>query len=105
MRDRLVDHEEFSAQRCFYHDAAVPINEKPAILFRQVSRDFAELFEWRLPGLRRFPARERGDREIIGFFEASTSEPENIPTEFTTISPLMAWVSLGLYKFSEQEIH
>ena len=30
MRNRLVDHEEFSAQRCFYHDVTVPINEKPA---------------------------------------------------------------------------
>ena len=45
MRNRLVDHEEFSAQRCFYHDVTVPINEKPAIRFRQVSRNFAELVE------------------------------------------------------------
>ena len=30
MCNRLVDHEEFSAQRCFYHDVTVPINEKPA---------------------------------------------------------------------------
>ena len=44
MCNRPVDHEEFSAQRCFYHDVAVPINEKPAIFLRQVSRDFAELF-------------------------------------------------------------
>ena len=29
MCNRLVDHEEFSAQRCFYHDVAVPINGKP----------------------------------------------------------------------------
>jgi len=29
MQNRLVDHEEFSAQRCFYHDAVVPINENP----------------------------------------------------------------------------
>src|SRR4030095_500409 len=29
MCNRLVDHEKFSAQRCFYHDVAVPINGKP----------------------------------------------------------------------------
>src|SRR5215813_2862743 len=28
MQNRLVDHEETSAQRCFYHDAVVPINEE-----------------------------------------------------------------------------
>jgi len=28
MQNRLVDYEKFSAQRCFYHDAVLPINEK-----------------------------------------------------------------------------
>jgi hypothetical protein len=28
MQNRLVDHEETSAQRCFYHDAVLPINEE-----------------------------------------------------------------------------
>jgi hypothetical protein len=28
MQNRLVDDEKFSAQRCFYHDAVLSINEE-----------------------------------------------------------------------------
>jgi len=30
MQNRLVDDEETSAQRCFYHDAVLPIKSSPA---------------------------------------------------------------------------
>src|SRR5262249_6331081 len=44
MQNRLVDDEETSAQRCFYHDAVLPINEesgrtKSGTLLAQLSND------------------------------------------------------------------
>jgi hypothetical protein len=67
--------------------------------------DSARLFQGRFEIFGDFLSEDIGIGKIIRFFEASTSEPEDIPTEFTTVSPFMAWVSLGPYKFSGQEIH
>src|SRR5215475_4524014 len=38
MQNRLVDDEKFSAQRCFYHDAVLPINEESGNKIRHASR-------------------------------------------------------------------
>ena len=47
-----------------------------------MARDFAELFEGRLRGLRQFLGRECQDRKVVGCFEAFVSGPENIESGF-----------------------
>lgn len=77
MRDRLVDDEEFSAQRCFYHDVVVPINEKPAIFSPQVSRDFAELFQGGFEIFDGFLGKNVGIGEFVGLFEVLLCQQED----------------------------
>ena len=86
MCNRLVDHEEFSAQRCFYHDVAVPINEKPAIRFRQVRGDFAALFEAGFEVFADFLGENIGSGRLSESSRLSLTDPEDVEASLIAVN-------------------